>query len=458
MSPRYKAPGVYVEEISALPPSIAEVETAVPAFIGYTEKADKKGASLINLPTRIQSLVDYEEYFGGEPEPAEIRVELDSNQAVIDVELTARFYLYNSLRLFFENGGGKCYIVSVGTYKEGANFNEVKLGRGNEPGLRKGLAALETCDEPTILLFPDGVLLESSELASLQQAALTQCSKLQDRVCILDIHDGFKPRSKDEEDVITVFRDGIGMNHLGYGAAYYPWIETTFSSPVDASSLKDMNGNPLDRNQIGEGMNAIVDRIEKEPVVLPPSGAIAGIYAAVDSKRGVWKAPANVSLSFTRRPAVSIDNNEQEDLNVDTVAGKSINAIRAFPRKGTLVWGARTLAGNDNEWRYISVRRFFNLVEESLKKSTAWAVFEPNNANLWTKLKASIENYLTGKWREGALAGSKPEQAFFVNVGLGKTMTAQDILEGRLIVEIGMAVVRPAEFIILRFSHKLQES
>jgi uncharacterized protein len=149
---------------------------------------------------------------------------------------------------------------------------------------------------------------------------------------------------------------------------------------------------------------------------------------------------------------------ELDNLNVDTVAGKSINAIRYFTGKGTLVFGARTLAGNDNEWRYVPVRRFFNMVEESCKKSTEPFVFEPNDANTWVKIQGMIENFLITLWRQGALQGAKPEHAFYVAVGLGKTMTALDILEGRLIVEIGMAVVRPAEFIILRFSHKLAES
>ncbi|WP_225975103.1 phage tail sheath C-terminal domain-containing protein [Anseongella ginsenosidimutans] len=120
--------------------------------------------------------------------------------------------------------------------------------------------------------------------------------------------------------------------------------------------------------------------------------------------------------------------------------------------------GARTLDGNSNEWRYVSVRRFFNMVEESVKKATEPFVFEPNDANTWVKVRAMIENFLTLQWRAGALAGAKPEHAFYVKVGLGQTMTAQDILEGRMIVETGMAVVRPAEFIVLRFSHKMQES
>jgi phage tail sheath protein FI len=191
---------------------------------------------------------------------------------------------------------------------------------------------------------------------------------------------------------------------------------------------------------------------------MPPSGAIAGVYALTDGTRGVWKAPANVSLSNVIAPAEIFTKTELDNLNVDPVAGKSINAIRAFLGKGTLVYGARTLAGNDNEWRYISVRRFFNMVEESTKNATESFVFEPNDANTWVKLQAMIENFLTTLWRQGALQGIKPEHAFYVAVGLGKTMTALDILEGRLIIEIGMAVVRPAEFIILRFSHKMAQS
>jgi phage tail sheath protein FI len=202
----------------------------------------------------------------------------------------------------------------------------------------------------------------------------------------------------------------------------------------------------------------IIDRVKNAVTELPPSGAIAGVYTSVDADRGVHKAPANVSLNSVVGVAQLITHEDQADLNVDVVAGKSINAIRPFTGKGILVWGARTLAGNDNEWRYISVRRFFNMVEESTKKATERFVFEPNDANTWVKVKTMIENFLVNQWRSGALAGSTPEQAFFVKVGLGQTMTPDDILEGKMIVEIGMAAVRPAEFIILRFSHKMQEA
>ena len=204
--------------------------------------------------------------------------------------------------------------------------------------------------------------------------------------------------------------------------------------------------------------NKVKAEIAKKRIVLPPSSAMAGIYARVDRDRGVWKAPANVPVSSVIGPVVDITNEEQAALNIDAQSGKSINAIRSFQGKGTLVWGARTLAGNDNEWRYVSVRRLFNLIEESTKKATDFAVFEPNDATTWFKVKAMIEGYLYGLWQQGAMAGSSPNAAYYVNIGLGKTMNNQDILEGRMIVDIGIAAVRPAEFIILRFSHKLQEA
>jgi hypothetical protein len=260
----------------------------------------------------------------------------------------------------------------------------------------------------------------------------------------------------------TVF--GSGASAKDRLSSAEPYIRKEFMKLADAVADLQLSAQSLEKKkeelllQQMPVYKGIVSAINSDLTVVPPSGVMAGIYCQVDQNRGVWKAPANVSLSGITGLTEQINNEEQADLNVDVNAGKSINAIRAFAGRGLLVWGARTLAGNDNEWRYISVRRFFNMVEESLKKSTNWAVFEPNNAGLWTKVKAMIENYLTLKWREGALAGAKPDDAFFVNVGLGATMTQQDILEGRLIIEIGMAAVRPAEFIVLRFMHKMQES
>jgi hypothetical protein len=662
----YSAPGVYVEEIPKFPPSIAPVETAIPAFIGYTEKAERNGESLNLKPTRIESIAEYEALFGGGPSQ-DVVIYLDGNNNFVQGIGKNALYLYDGLRLFYANGGGKCYIVSVGKYSDTVSNTNIE----------NGLAELENEDEPTIILLPDAAGFSTGALYTLQQKALAQCAKLMDRVTICDLEKSvdttvFKTKADS-------FKNGIGINDLKYGAAYGPWVnaalprrvwlrnlslmrfgpnndillesltsdakildliadtrlaETTEKSvkategtlsggpgkkledaltaaldnwrtqvitpgtptkanvqaalkqfidltmailyevqalniaaaafPVGtkfelAKAISDYLGSlslkdsvkrlaahskvvaPNDMIVITAGSNfnnsavlfdysdgadlladpnlptvvseyasatdaksrgivafgaaysALSEAIacfksihgsiqsfektlndallaafgkfkeltEKGAEALnlvPPSGAIAGIYAKVDNERGVWKAPANVSLSAVNGPAVRISHEQQGEYNVDVNAGKSINIIRSFTGKGTLVWGARTLAGNDSEWRYISVRRFFNYVEESVKKATEQFVFEPNDANTWVRVQAMIENYLTTLWRQGALQGVKPEHAFYVAVGLGKTMTPLDILEGRMIIEIGMAAVRPAEFIILKFSHKMAES
>lgn len=196
--------------------------------------------------------------------------------------------------------------------------------------------------------------------------------------------------------------------------------------------------------------------IQNKLATVPPSGAIAGIYAAVDGSKGVWQAPANVGVLSVSSVNTFISDDDQAKMNVHTL-GKSINAIRFFSGKGIMVWGARTLDGSSQEWRYIPVRRLFNYIEESIQESTAWAVFQPNDANTWIKLKCQIDNFLTNLWKDGALAGTTPEEAFFVQVGRGTSMTETDILDGYLKINIGIAAVRPAEFIVLTFTHKVQE-
>jgi phage tail sheath protein FI len=483
MATAYKTPGVYVEEIPKFPPSIAPVETAIPAFIGYTEKAEDLVPGDLKLkPKRIKSLVEYEKYFGPPQEEQKITVTINetntssgkSFKTVADVKESDRskHIMYYALQLFFANGGGPCYIVSVEKYKN--TFGGALV----ESELEDGLNALAKEDEPTLIIFPEALSLSIADFQKLHDTALKQCADLKDRFVIMDTHGGVDgggnaiSLSNPDTDLLTAvgnFRsNGIGMNNLKYGATYGPNIETTLDfavdeSQVDVSHIID-GGAPttvklntlvsLNNTFYEMSRAAIRDLICK----MPPSGAIAGIYAAVDNDRGVWKAPANVSVNAVIQPTIQFSNVEQDQMNVDPTAGKSINAVRSFKGKGTLVWGARTLAGNDNEWRYVNVRRFFNFVEESTKKATEQFVFEPNDANTWVKVQGMIENFLMTLWRQGALQGIKPEHAFYVAVGIGKTMTSLDILEGRMIIEIGMAVVRPAEFIILRFSHKMAES
>lgn len=481
----YNTPGVYIKEISKLPPSVAQVETAIPAFIGYTATNQYNGEDLQNKPLKIKSLAEYTLIFGG-PMNESFSVSFTGEEVTTPPVLPAFIYkMYHSLQLYFANGGGPCYIVSVGTY----NTSSPAVSNTE---LDAGLSALKKEDEPTLILFPDAVSLTSdTQYYALHANALMQAADLRDRFVIIDVYDGDEDFQEINKNVIdgdgsggdpNGIRSTIGVNNLKYGAAYYPWLVTIYSFaydpsaftvsgisgvsvlkndiPVDADELDSNTANLISQSlyhQNSSLYNKVITELGKLKMVLPAGPAVAGIYARVDKGRGVWKAPANESLLDVIKPTVKLDDDDQAGLNV-TTSGKSINAIRKFTGKGTLVWGARTLAGNDNEWRYVNVRRFFNMVEESVKKATEPFVFEPNDASTWSKVRGMIENFLILQWRAGALQGAVPEDAFFVKVGLGETMTALDILEGRMVVEIGMAVVRPAEFIILKFSHKMVES
>ena len=526
MADVFKTPGVYIKEIPSLPPSVAEVETAIPAFIGYTEKASFNGKDLVLQPLRITSLLEYEQLFGYAQTEIALSVTIEDQtvngnlsrtiSADLDEDRKSRYKMYYALQMYFANGGGPCYVVSVGNYAEGTPSD----ANISADSLRDGLDEISKIDEPTLLLFPDAVTLNEGQYHSLMNDALNQCFNLQDRFTIMDVrHITGTPNEINSS--VDGFRNaaalGSNIDLLKYGAAYFPNLATTLpyryndeginiiytlEGEVQTDTDEDADGDttgmislrsildpPADlKPSIKEGLNLqkpappaevtsppspppvsevagntelynmIKLELVKITVEMPPSSSVAGVYARVDSSRGVWKAPANVSLAYTSAATIKISHNDQMSMNVDPTSGKSVNAIRFFTGKGVMIWGARTLAGNDNEWRYISVRRFFNFAEESIKKGTEWVVFEPNDANTWVRVKAMIEGFLTKQWRAGALAGAKPEHAFFVNVGLGVTMTALDILEGRMNIEIGMAVVRPAEFIILKFSHKLQES
>jgi uncharacterized protein len=445
----YRTPGVYVEEKSILPGSVAGVSTAVPAFIGYTEKAGVSG-ELTNKPTKITTLKEYEDLFGTTPN-LNIHVNVSEQNEITSCTIPALTHLmYYSMQMFFANGGESCYIVPV-------------LSTGTAlTNFQNAIDALKIEDEPTLIVLVDGVNLTQANYSVLCDRVLAQCNDMKDRFAIFDV---IETSGKVETDAAS-FRNGCGMNYLKYGAAYYPYVDTTLSYHYSDDSVSVKIGTadaiPLSTASIKEQntslYNLIKKEIEKYSVTLPPSAAVAGAYASVDRDRGVWKAPANVSLASVTGPSKKLTELENDALNIDPVSGKSINAIRSFTGKGTLIWGSRTLAGNDNEWRYVPVRRLFCYIEESVQKATSFAVFEPNVAMTWLKLRSMVESFLDSLWRQGALAGGKAEDAYFVQCGLGTTMTSQDILEGRLIIKIGLAAVRPAEFITLEFTHKLQQS
>lgn len=456
----YATPGVYIEEITTLPPSIAEIDTAIPAFIGTTTL--HKGNKAIKH--EISSLREFEDRCGGPPS-VQWTVACDSGKTSFTIQdhngkPVNRFskpegLLWYAIDLYFRNGGSRCYIISVGTSDHDSIATKGQL--------EMGLEELEQYNEPTLVVIPEAAYLDAEDYQSVCTRALLHAKTMADRFVLLDA----KPNATDPltTDGIQAMRERVGMEARDRGALYFPNLLTTLShqfseqdikvvetpgtnAGVDLASMADTQTNSY---------NQIKKLLASQRVILPPSAAIAGVIASVDRERGVWKAPANVGLQAVIAPEILVTDAQQAQLNIDPGPGKSINVIRSFAGKGPMVWGARTLLGNDNEWRYISVRRLFITVEESVKEATRFAVFEANDISTWLKVKGMIDSYLYTLWERGALRGAKAEEAYFVNVGLGKTMSLDDILNGVLIVEIGLAAVRPAEFIILRFSHKMAQ-
>ncbi len=721
-----KTPGVYIVEKNAFPNSVVQVATAVPAFIGYTEMAMNGNVSLAGTPWRITSMSEFHSYFGGAPEPmfdvkpfeaftgvsplsadgadkkptmplAVITTQGPRGAEKFElVQTNPAYALYGAMRLFFQNGGGACYVTSIGSYEDDIDAE----------AMMTAITRLKKEPEPTMVVIPETTRLVRQNAVKVQQAMLKHCGNdMKNRFAILDISGGYLPQSDPLGNPVATFRNDVGINNLDFGAAYYPWLDSsiyqsrdftfeniepgsrktliglmrrsvgksaelrqeierisapsimgdfTLSVPKggtiavtttditatddesDAEGLtysvegsedamagklvktgstdaltsftqaqleagevsfihdpakgsvgqfdlvvSDENeiatdartiavevvGGLLDAPAVAAGTSVVVDVPADHPegdkatvklveaddeagknkavegvgtwkvgaggkvtfapdpafigpeasvsytievggavqpaqqirilmndsdagveegspsaatidktlraVVplytevmneitgymnsMPPSSAMAGLYTMVDNSRGVWKAPANVSVNSVVAPMVNISHEEQENLNVSTT-GKSINAIRPFVGEGTLVWGARTLDGNSLDWRYINVRRTMIMIEESIRLASKAYVFEPNTAQTWVTMRSMIENFLTSIWKQGGLAGAVPTDAFSVHVGLGETMTPVDILEGILRITVLVAVTRPAEFIEITFQQQMQKS
>ncbi|WP_308548164.1 phage tail sheath C-terminal domain-containing protein [uncultured Parabacteroides sp.] len=517
--------------------------------IANLEKDESKSEE---LEAKKKELADEEAKFGIEKQEFKV----DVKAKLINITSPAwsvtapdpNYTLYYNMILYFANGGGACYIVSVGSYTDqfdAKNFTD-------------GINALKNEQEPTMVVVPEAVNGLNSMWKTITEEALMHCGKfMKNRITILDVFNGYKSEKdpNDGKDVITYFRENVGSEYLDFAAAYYPWLDTSVvsESSIDASSLTnpdqllyilkleiDWSKDRLIANkmhcfqfylgcQLIDKDTSITDKdAAKAPLLLkiakddkltmekaqelaktgtisddhikaaaketltvlspkeqidlanmllpnsicgkeimkvicqqinrlPVAAAMAGIYARTDDARGVWKAPANVSISRAVSPTVNLTDSMQENLNVD-VLGRSINAIRYFKGDGIKVWGARTLDGNSLDWRYINVRRTMIFLEESIKNAAKAYVFEPNVASTWLNMKSMIENFLMGVWKQGGLAGASPEDAYSVHVGLGDTMTPEDILEGILRITILVAISRPAEFIEITFQQQMQKS
>lgn len=461
----YRNPEISFGDISVQPPPVIEVETALPAFVGYTAKATSKvSGDLILVPTKISSMKEFERLFGF-PFENEITITIQKNiENEFSIfsfrEVTLKYLLYYSVKIYFENGGGACYILSVDTYQ---NPQQVLLKQQygtSHAGLLDGLYKLSEVADVSLIVIPEAVKLSASEYSQLVRAALLQCHSLDNRFAIFDLYEG-DVHHPDLSHCIGLF----GNQYLNYGSAYYPFVRTTMNSYINSegSNVKILyNGKEYKMDQLKKlGWSAtrlVKHELKNRFINLPSSGAVAGAFATSDKFRGVWKSPANLSLNGVLKPLVAIEKQSNQLFDVDQHQGRSVNNIRAFSGKGVLVWGARTLGSNENEEQYVSVRRFMIMVKESLRTSTCWVMIEPNEASTWTKICTMIESYLTMKWREGALAGISPQQAFYVNCGLGTTMTSLDVEEGRIIVEVGLAILRASEFKLIKFSHNLRFS
>ena len=677
-----KTPGVYIIEKNAFPNSVVEAPTAIPAFIGYTERAVNGNDDLTNVPWKISSMTEYIQYFGGGPD---LKFEVDIKDGSLCIEGKNSYTLYYNMMLFFANGGGACYIVSVGSYKDALKKDSMITGLGK----------LTLEQEITLVAIPEAVNLSSSEeFKDIQQQMLSHCGNtMKNRFALLDIYPKANEKTK-IEDQVNFFCDNIGSSFLSYGAAYFPWLNTSivggrdlkgdmftwtdnayihrtqldagfaeiveslfveefeikenvvknghtfkleevvegdiyadsdtektkvigriesikdikedgneevikknvkvvwlFSSFIEELEIKEdvvKNGHTFKLEEVVEGdiyadsdteKTKVIGRIESikdikeaetgkvikkdvkvvwlfssfteefeiegsvlkdnhtfklEEVVegdiyadsdtektnvigriesikdikeagnekvikknvkvvwlfpnnvdkqalhqalynvssvykqaikgvlknlnlFPPSAAMAGIYTMVDNSRGVWKAPANVTLNYVGSTVEDIDDEQQAELNVP-IHGKAVNVIRLFRGEGIKVWGARTLDGNSLDWRYVNVRRTLLFLEESIKNAARAYVFEPNDAGTWINMKCMIDSFLRSVWKRGGLAGATPEDAFEVHIGLGDTMTAEDILDGIMRITVLVAVTHPAEFIEITFQQQAQKS
>ena len=580
-----RTPGVYVSEISAFPPSAVGVETAVPAFIGYTERAEIAGVPTTNVAVRIASMMEYEQYYGGGPipkfkftpvtaaPPADAAAPADAagktkgaaatkapateagaapaaapEPGTYDVVYQTSkgetvygalesegplFSLYNSLRLFYANGGGPCYIVSVGSYKD-------KL---SQEALLRGLEGVKDTMGPTLLVIPDASLLPVDQYGDVAKAMMKQSHDKQDRVALLDVsharglQSAFGPALG---QAITAFRGAMGTENLSYGMTYFPYLRTSIVKAADLDYTVFPSGELADyllaewqkgyppgpavqedfktvrdalktgwpdaegiktlkpkidtvvadlaqRDKAGaKQLEFLVSRMIEEPRteaevrarnqdlvnvfpqlthlydvvarqlnLLPASVAMAGVMTVIDNTRGVWNAPANIALNQVDGPAFRINDETQADLN-KPLDGKAVNVIREFVGRGPIVWGARTLDGNSGDYRYVQVRRTLIYMEQSIKAAMNPFVFAANDGKTWVSVVAMVSNFLQNLWARGGLMGASPQEAFSVNCGLGSTMSAQDVLEGYMVVQVLVQMIHPAEFIELTFKQKME--
>jgi phage tail sheath protein FI len=387
--PFYASPGVYVEEVSAGARPIGAVGTSTAGFVGTAPDRSARVGDAV----AVNSWSDFLRVYASQP----------------DAPGTA---LARAVYGFFDNGGGRCYVVNIA---EGDPLG----GTGRR---RSGIALLEAIDEVAIVAAPG-----RTDPASYEDL-LSHCERLGDRVAILDAPADIadverlsriatvpQKGAKPDPDAKPEQEPGLRPRPSDYGTFYAPWL-------------------------------VVRDPLTGELVPTPPSGHVAGVWARTDTTRGVHKAPANEAVRGAVDLSYRITRGEQEILNP---AG--VNCIRYFPAEGIRIWGARTLAAEASEWRYLNVRRLFSMLKESIADGTRWIVFEPNDQVLWRSIRRDVGAFLTRVWRDGALLGRTPQEAFFVKCD-EETNPPEVRDAGQVVAVIGVAPVKPAEFVVFKLS------
>lgn len=377
----YAVPGVYVEEPFKLSLSIPSGATAVPVFALDNNNVGKSGTLSLDA-TKITALDNWLDVQAKLVPPS-------TNGAKAQELVLNKSPIYMALKGYFDNGGGRCYLVPVSQLSE------------QVPAL----------DDATLIVQAGSAHVAfAAEVGKLCKVGQTYFA----------LYDGPNDNALDSS---TVEDAQSKYSANAFAAVYYPWLQA--SLPIDSA------------------------------VDISPSAVMAGVYCSVDSARGVWKAPANVEVRGGLRPKYAVPDAVDSLLNAPKDGGKAINVIRTFRGTGTMVWGARTLHSDQDTWRYVPVRRLFCAAERDIRIAMSAALFEPNSQPTWERVRGAVTSYLQRLWKQGALMGDTPQQAYFVQIGKGTTMTADDVQAGRMIVKVGMAAVRPAEFIILQLTQEV---
>ncbi|WP_063495449.1 phage tail sheath family protein [Paraburkholderia phytofirmans] len=451
-------PGVYIDEDASPSISVSKLATSVPVFIGYFSAAGGGSQKFnYNQCIRIASWLDFTTICSSatlisvsikstaSPAPAAVNGKEASGSSGDTYTYTDSVSFQPNaaydVQSYFQNGGGPCYILPLKYPAAQADYDAVPsiIDREND----------------ITLLVPTTSL--NNALQGVLSGMLTSDKRY---FYIAGSSDG-SPLSSAQPDQIAMYYPYLTTNYYPYSRS--PDASITVSGYIDGNNktgnevtnlaqLKSVN--PAEYNTVSAEIDQMVSADLSNTLLLAPGAAIAGVYCRTDATRGVWKAPANVALSGFVGASAMVTDDQQGAMN-----DAGINVIRNFSNRGLIVWGARTLAGtaknSDTSWRYVPVRRLFNSAERDIKTTMQTMVFEPNNAPTWEKVRSAIENYLYSLWIQGALLGATPKEAYFVQIGLNVTMTADQIAQGQMIATVGMAAVRPAEFIILQFTQSM---